>query len=96
MALGHVQSLSAAGSDYVTHGFYAANRAEELTAPNLEVTVLVSMNAVTDQVQAAAEGLSEADGLRAREAEIARLEKQSLDQTGLLSDVVSLYNGSEY
>ena len=96
VALGSVQNLSGEDADYVTDGFYAPTRADELTAPNLEVSVLVSMEEVTGQVQAAAAGLSDAEGLRARQAEIARLEKVSLDATGLVSRVVSLYNGGEY
>ena len=57
VAPGHVRSLSAAGTDYVTNGFYAANRAEELAAPNLELSVPGSMEAVIDQVDAETDGL---------------------------------------
>lgn len=96
VALGYVQSLSGADADFVNNGFYAATRGDELTAPNLDVSVLVSMEEVTDRVQSAADGLSEANALRARQAEIARAEKASLDATGLVSRVVSLYNGGEY
>ena len=96
VALGWVQSLSGPDADYVTDGFYAPTRGDELTAPNLEVTVLVSLEEVTGLVQAAASGLPEADALRARQAEIVRLEKESLDATGLFSSVVSLYHGGEY
>ena len=96
VALGAVQNLSGTDADYVTNGFYAPTRADELTAPNLAISVLVSMEEVTAQVQAAAAALSDADGLRARQAEIARLEKASLDATGLVSSVVTLYNGGEY
>ena len=96
VALGYVQSLSGADADYVTNGFYATTRDDEPRAPNLEVSVLVSMEEVTARVQATAAGLSDADALRARQAEIARVEKDSLDATGLFSSVVSLYNGGEY
>ena len=34
--------------------------------------------------------------LKARDAEIAAIEKESKDKTGLRSDVVTLYNGGEY
>ena len=96
VALGYVQSLSGADADYVTTGFYAPTRADELRAPSLEASVLVSMQEVTARVHAAAAGLSDRDALRARQAEIARAEKESLDTTGLFSRVVSLYNGGEY
>ena len=96
VALGYVQSLSGADADYVTNGFYAPTRDDEPTAPNLEASVLVSMEEVTARVHATAAGLSDADALQARRAEIARAEKESLDATGLFSSVVSLYNGGEY
>ena len=96
VALGYVQSLSGADADFVNNGFYAGARDAELTAPNLEASVLVSVEDVTERVQTTAAGLTQADGLRARQAEIAAIEKESLDRTGLLSSVVSLYNGGEY
>lgn len=96
VALGYVQSLSGADADFVNNGFYAGSRGEELTAPNLEASVLVSLEEVTARVQTAATGLPNAEGLRARQAAIAAIEKESLDSTGLFSRVVSLYNGGEY
>jgi hypothetical protein len=96
VALGYVQSLSGADADYVTNGFYATTRDDELRAPNLEVSILVSIEEVTGLVREVAEGLSDADGLRARQAEIARIEQASNATTGLSSNVTSLYNGGEY
>ena len=96
VAVGYVQSFSGVDVDYVTSGFYAPTRDDEVTAPNLEASVLVSMEEITVRVQAAAAGLSDADALRARQAKIARAEKASLDATGLFSSVVSLYDGGEY
>jgi hypothetical protein len=55
------------------------------------------MENVTIRVQASVkEGMSDADSLKSRQAEIARIEKESLDKTGLRSNVVSLYQGGEY
>ena len=62
VALGYVQSLSGADADYVTNGFYAPTRSDELRAPTLEVSVLMSMEEVTARVQATATGLSETGG----------------------------------
>jgi len=48
-------------------------------------------------VQGAAKGIAnEAQALKARDAEIAAIEKESKDKTGLRSDVVSFYQGGEY
>jgi len=96
VALGYVQSLSGADADFVNNGFHASTRGAELTAPNLEASVLVSLEEVTAQVQTAATGLTKAEGLRARQAAVAAIEKESLDRTGLFSRVVSLYDGGEY
>jgi len=40
--------------------------------------------------------MSDADSLMSRQAEIARIEKESLDKTGLRSNIISLYQGGEY
>jgi hypothetical protein len=55
------------------------------------------MEDVTARVQGAAKGIADdAKALRAREAAIAAIEKESKDKTGLRSDVVSFYQGGEY
>lgn len=97
VALGQLQKLSTAENNLVTRGFYAPTYDQELKAPDLEINVLVSMENVTDRVLSAVkEGMTDQEAFKARESEIARIEKESLDQTGLRSDVVSLYQGGEY
>ncbi len=97
VAVGQLQKVSTAEKDYVTTGFYARTREEELKSPDLEVNVLVSMENVTDRVRAAVKkGMTEEEALKARQAEIAKIEKESLEKTGLRSNVVNLYHGGEY
>jgi hypothetical protein len=97
VALGQLQKISNAQKDYVKDGFYAKTQAEEVKSPDLELNVLVSMENVTDRVQGAAKpGMTEKQALDARKAEQAKIQKESLDKTGLRSDVVSLYQGGEY
>ncbi len=97
VAVGQLQKMSNSEKDYVATGFYARTPTEEIKSPDLEVNVLVSMEDVTKRVQASvAEGMSDADALRSRQAEIARIEKESLDKTGFRSNVISLYQGGEY
>ncbi len=97
VALGQLQKVSSPQKDYVTDGFYARTAAEELKCPDLEVNQLVSMENVTERVLSAVKaGMSDEAALKARKAEIARIEKESTDKTGLRSDVVPLYQGSEY
>ena len=94
VARGQLQKNSTAEHDYLRDGFYADSPDKEMKSPDLEVNVLVGMQNVTARVQGAAKGIAdEAKALKAREAEIAAIEKESKDKTGLRSDVVSLYDG---
>ncbi len=97
VGVGQIQKLSTPERDLVTSGFYAQKPEEELKCPDLELNVLVEMINVTEQVLAAVEpGMSDEEALKARQAKIAKIEKQSQDKTGLRSDVVDLYHGGEY
>ena len=92
-----LQKNSTAEYDYLRDGFYAATPEAEMKSPDLEVNVLVGMEDVTARVQNAAKDIGdEAKALKARDAAIAAIEKESKDKTGLRSDVVSFYQGGEY
>jgi hypothetical protein len=97
VARGQLQKNSSADHDYLLNGFYAATPGQEMKSPDLEVNVLVAMQEVTARVQGAAKGIADqAKALKARDAEIAAIAKESKDKTGLRSDVVSFYQGGEY
>jgi len=97
VALTQLQKVSSAQKDYAKEGFYAATPDQELKCPDLELNQWVSMEDVTQRVLAVAKpGMSEEAALKARKAEIARIERESLEKTGLRSDVVTLYQGGEY
>ena len=97
VARGQLQKNSTAGHDYVRDGFYAASPDAEMKSPDLEVNVLVAMRDVTARVQGAVKGIGdEAKALKSRDAEIAAIEKESKNLTGLRSDVVPFYQGEEY
>src|SRR5207249_6898179 len=71
--------------------------AQELKCPDLELNVLISIENVTARVESVLKpGMSDKDALEARKAEIAKIEKESLEATGLRSDVIPLYHGGEY
>ncbi|HEV3468083.1 MAG TPA: S46 family peptidase [Pyrinomonadaceae bacterium] len=92
-----VGELSTAEKDYAKEGFVARTRAEELKMPNLELNMLVGIEDVTARVSGAVKaGMSPAEAAEARQAEIARIEAESTKQTGLRSDVVTLYQGGLY
>lgn len=97
VARGQLQKNSTAEHNYIRDGFYAATQDQEMKSPDLEINVLVSMQDVTARVQGAAKGITdEPKALKAREAEVAAIGKESLDQTKLRSDVVTFYHGGEY
>ncbi len=78
-------------------GYYAKTEADELKAPDLELNQLVSIEDVTEQVNASVKaGSNAADAAKARRAAIAGIEQASKEKTGLRSDVVTLYGGGRY
>jgi hypothetical protein len=97
VALGQLQKNSSSEHDYVKDGFYAATPEQEMKSPDLEVNVLVSMDNVTDRVNAAVKGAKNTEeGFAKRKAVIADIERESTEKTGFRSDVVTLYSGGEY
>jgi len=97
VARGQLQKNSTKDLDYVKDGFYAATPDREMKSPDLEVNVLVSLENVTAQVNAAVgKAKSPGEEFAARKAAIAGLESESQRKTGLRSDVVTLYQGGEY
>ena len=97
VARGQLQKNSTPQHDYIKNGFYAATQAEEMKSPDLEVNVLVSMENVTARVAAAVKDAKTPEAaFAARNGAIAAIEKESLQKTGLRSDVVTLYQGGEY
>src|SRR5207244_13050371 len=97
VALGQLQKVSSAKKDYVKDGFYAHAAAEEMKCPDLELNVLMSTEDVTARVLVAIQpGLPPKQQNEQRRAEMARIEKESTDSTGLRSNVIELYQGGEY
>ncbi|MBI4422719.1 MAG: S46 family peptidase [Elusimicrobia bacterium] len=97
VALGQLQKVSTRERDLVNDGFYARARSEEMKCPDLELNVLRSMENVTERVLKAVDA-SKPQSVQneQRKGEMARVEKESLDKTGLRSDVIELYQGGEY
>ncbi len=92
-----LQKLSNQKRDLLRSGFYAKTRAEELQCPDSELNVLVSIEDVTKRVNAAVEAnATPAEAEKQRRAAMNTIEKESLDKTGLRSDVITLYQGGLY
>ena len=98
---GQVQSHSSLEHDYLTNGFWAMNRAEELPNPGLEVSFLVRMDDVTDRVL---EGVTDGMDPQARKERIAEnsriLVEETLaaygDRKGYEAAVESMYYDNQY
>lgn len=89
--------LSTPENNYTKNGFLAPAMESELKAPDLELNQLVSIEDVTDRVNAAvAADMSPSDAKQARKAAMARIEQESLAATGLRSDVITLFGGAKY
>jgi hypothetical protein len=91
-----LQKLSSAEHNYLRDGFYAVQQADELKCVDLELNVLQSIEDVTKRVQGAVKGLPAAEARAARRAVMNTIEEESLKETGLRSDVVTLYQGGLY
>jgi hypothetical protein len=94
---GSLQKLSTKEKNYLRDGFYARTQAEEMKCIDLEINVLQSIEDVSARVNSAIPKDADAQAaFAARRKIIAEIEKESLDQTGLRSDVVTLWQGGTY
>lgn len=97
VAADSTQKLSKPGFNLYDDGFYAPTRNEELKCPDLEINVLQEIVDVTQEVnESVTPKMTAAQAFAARRAVMSKIEKESLDKTGLRSDVVTLYNGGVY
>lgn len=89
--------LSNEKNDYYNDGFLAKKFSQELKAPDLELNQLINIKDVTAEVNSAvAVGLAPAEAAKARRAAVANIEKNASDESGLRSNVVTLYGGGRY
>jgi len=96
VAASAIQRMSTADDNIMVDGFHARTRADERPMPNVELFNLREIEDVTARVQKAGAGKDPAEAAKARRAEIAKIEAESLDKTGLHSDVVTLYGGGKH
>jgi hypothetical protein len=96
VASGQLQKVSTAQKDYLKDGFLAMTQADEIKCADLELNVLMSMEDVTTRVNSVVKPeMNPSQAVAARRAEIAAIQKESTEKTGLRSDVVDFYQGSE-
>jgi hypothetical protein len=89
--------ISTPDHDYVATGYHARTAAEEVKCLDLELNVLMSIEDVTQRVNAAVTAnMAAPDAQRARRAVMGAIEQESTQKTGLRSDVVTLFQGGQY
>ncbi len=92
-----LSKLSSKDRDLLKDGYTARGREEELKVPDMEVSVLWTIEDVTDKVNAAAtKDMNPAQANEARRKAMSTIEKEAKDKSGLLCQVVTLYNGGKY
>ncbi len=92
-----LQKISNEQHNHLRDGFYAKTQTDEIKSADLELNVLMSIEDVTARVNGAIKaGISPEQANAARGNVIAQIEKESKENTGLRSDVVTLYEGGLY
>jgi hypothetical protein len=92
------QALSTGQTDYVKDGFSAAKREDEKLCPGMQAEILTGIGDVTARVSGAAAGKTGQEFVKARDAEIAAVEKEGCAgrEATLRCQVVTLYQGGQY
>lgn len=92
-----IQSHSSVDNDYLTDGFWAMDRDEELLNPGLAVTFLVEMREVTDEVFEGADTLIIETDIQDKIREnIAILTNEAINGTHYEASVKPFYEGNQY
>ena len=96
-ARGFLERIKKEGEDLVKNGFFAKTLEEERKIPNYFADQLVLIQDVTDDVQKAASTGANADEKAKNKAEkIKEITDNLSKQSGLIAQVVSLFNGAKY
>lgn len=93
---GQIQKHSSIEHDYLTNGFWAMNRGEELPNPGLSVRFLEYMEDVTDKLMEGVEGLSEVEKTKKMDANSAEIRKKASADGKFVAQVKPLFYGNQY
>ncbi|NLN95048.1 MAG: S46 family peptidase [Bacteroidales bacterium] len=94
---GSIQRLSSIENDYLTNGFWAMNRNEELPSPGLTVTLMIKMEDVTQRVlEGVSDDISEFKRKAIINENIKAIEKHAADSSGYDVQIKPFYYGKEY
>jgi hypothetical protein len=94
---GQIQEHSSVEHDYLTNGFWAMNKSEELTNPGLTVQFLVKMEDVSDKML---KNITDPMNQTARRDTLIKnsekIKKAYLSGTGYSADIKPIFNGNQY
>jgi hypothetical protein len=94
---GRIQSHSSLEHDYLTNGFWAMDKSEELTNPGLKVTFLIRMEEVTEQVLEGVElNMNESDRSAKIEENIIKIKEDAVKDTRYNALVKSFFCQNRY
>lgn len=94
---GEIQAHSSVEHDYLTNGFWAMKRSEELANPGLTVQFLVKMEDVTDKIlKNVTDKMDRIMRLDTIQKNIERIKKEHIKGTGYSADIKPLFNGNQY
>jgi hypothetical protein len=94
---GQIQSHSSLEHDYLTNGFWAMSREEELPSPGLSVTFLKRMEDVTSRVlNGVMDEMAAPDRDKIISSNISEITKSESEGTGYSASVTPFYMGKQY
>lgn len=91
-----IQMHSSLENDYLTNGFWAYSRQEELPNPGLSVSLLDRMEDVTSLVLEGLDGMSETEKAERLAANIASIERQARENGKFRALVRPFFYGNQY
>ena len=98
VAYAALQRSSSVASDFITKGFLAANRGDEMKAPGYRALMLTGMKDVTDEVLEVVKGISDpTEKDKKINAKIAAMtDAIEKDKKDVQARVAEMYNGRQY
>ncbi len=94
---GRIQAHSSLENDYLTNGFWAMKKEEELSNPGFTVTMLVSMKDVTNDVlKYVSDQMDEVARNKTIEETIKKLTAEAVENTHYKAIIKPIYNGNQY
>jgi len=94
---GNIQKHSSLEHDYLTDGFWAMSKDDELSNPGLKVTFLISMEDVTEKVlNGVEENMTVFQRASRIDDNISEIEINAVEGTHYQARIESFYNGNQY